>query len=141
MQPAGQAWRALHARRTLACPAPRSPRPPRIAQVGQWLRSFDGLDLRRFRPVSYGEIMGGWGLPLLFVGLGFPAIVAAGGWSGAVMAQHARQRPGLPACGGPPCPVVTSDFGKRATKWHARPAEVVGQAAPLPCGLDVQGRL
>ncbi|KAG2497440.1 hypothetical protein HYH03_004595 [Edaphochlamys debaryana] len=54
-----------------------------LGSIGHWAgRAWDGLDLRRFHPGSYGEILSGWAAPLLFAGLAFPAMIAAGGVSG-----------------------------------------------------------
>ncbi|GFR47049.1 hypothetical protein Agub_g8734, partial [Astrephomene gubernaculifera] len=53
-----------------------------VASIGHWWRSWEGLDLRRFHPGSQVDMMAGWALPLLFAGVGFPAMIAAGGLAG-----------------------------------------------------------
>ncbi|GIL81457.1 hypothetical protein Vretimale_973 [Volvox reticuliferus] len=53
-----------------------------FASIGHWLRSFDGLDLKRFHQETYWAVLAGWAGPILFVGFGVPAILKAFGVSG-----------------------------------------------------------
>ncbi|GLI60987.1 hypothetical protein VaNZ11_003244 [Volvox africanus] len=72
----GDRWRLALRRLVLTTPLKL------FASIGHWLRSFDGLDLKRFHQETYWAVLAGWAGPILFVGFGVPAILKAFGVSG-----------------------------------------------------------
>jgi len=55
-----------------------------FASIGQWFRSLEGFDLKLHPKQTRFWVWLSWTLPLGFVGVVWPALVAAGGFGGLV---------------------------------------------------------
>ena len=53
-----------------------------LGSLAHWVASFGGLDLKRYYAPMRWNMVASWAVPFWFVGLAFPAIIAAGGISG-----------------------------------------------------------